>query len=241
MSDTAPRLEPLNKIMITSRDFSEYLEMFGLTENDVLAGPVLDCAAGASDFALRARGLGASVVSVDPLYDRRPDELRGRVLDELDIGELRAREAPQLYDLSWAGGLDGYLGMRRSAATAFLDDYERAWSGGGPRPYQPAALPDLPFGEGQFRLGLVPNLLFTYANLFDRDWHRAALLELLRVCDEVRVHPLTDTSGRFYPELDLLLAELAERGAECQLIDVDYRLRRERSRTLVCRKGQGSV
>lgn len=226
--------------MITSRDFAEYVAMFQLTEQELLEGPVLDCAAGASDFARHARTLGATAVSVDPLYRETPQRLRERLDTELDLGERRAHEVPELYDVAWMGGLDTYLARRRATAAAFIADYTGFWGTGPGSPYVPAELPDLPFRDGEFRLGLVPNLLFAYANLFDRSWHRAALTEMLRVCHEVRVHPTTDTAGRPYPELDPLLAELAQDGVRHRIVDVDYRLRRDPGRTLRCWRGDGT-
>ncbi|MEU1006908.1 hypothetical protein [Streptomyces sp. NPDC005890] len=242
MSESRPNVRPLQNIMITSRDFAEYLTMFALDENRIRRDRVLDCAAGASDFAAHARTLGATVVSADPLYDQEPDRLRARVLLELQQGEQRAQEAAELYDFGWTGGLAGYLARRRTAATTFLEDYAQAWrTPGGRDRYVPASLPRLPFEDRAFALGLVPNLLFTYANLFDRDWHRASLRELTRVCHEVRVHPLNDTAGRLYPELDQLTAELGEEGITCELVPVDYQLRREPSQTMICRRAAATA
>ncbi|MEV6191156.1 hypothetical protein AB0M19_02030 [Streptomyces sp. NPDC051920] len=232
--------EPIHRILTTSRDHAEYGDMFALDEATLLAGPVLDCAAGASDFALRARAVGATVVSVDPLYDSPPHQLSATVVDELERGTRRAAQVPDLYDFSWTGGLDAYLARRRHAAESFLDDYAENWSrpDGGPGHYVAAALPQLPFKDGSFALGLVPNLLFTYANLFDRAWHAASVREMLRVAPEVRIHPVTDTNGRPYGELALLLEELAADGIDSRLIDVDYRLHQGPSQTLVCRSAR---
>ncbi|MFG2263777.1 hypothetical protein [Streptomyces sp. NPDC048720] len=242
MSESRQNIRPLQQIMITSRDFAEYLTMFALDEDRLVQGRVLDCAAGASDFAYRARALGARVVSADPLYDQEPERLRARVLAELRQGEERAHEAPHLYDFAWTGGLAGYLARRRAAATAFLADYTHSWdSADGRDRYVAGSLPRLPFEDRAFTLGLVPNLLFTYANLFDRAWHRESLRELTRVCDEVRVHPLTDTAARSYPELDRLVVELSEDGITCEVVPVDYRLRREPSQTLICRRDAGAA
>lgn len=74
-----------------------------------------------------------------------------------------------------------------------------------------AALPRLPFADGAFALTLSSYLLFAYPALFSPAEQLAALRELVRVTDptgEVRIHPLHDSTGRPYPRLDALRAEL---------------------------------
>ncbi|MBP2708455.1 methyltransferase [Microbispora sp. RL4-1S] len=223
-------LPALDQILVTSRDFDEYLSMFGLDADGVVSGRVLDCPGGASDFTFRVREFGGQAVAVDPIYTRTPRELADLLRDELRRGVGRAGTAGELYDFSWTGGVDVYLRRRERSAQRFLADY--ALDRGR---YLPAALPHLPFPDGSFDLALVPNLLFSYSNLFDLSWHVRAVRELVRVAREVRIHPLTDTSGRPYEELPRLRSLAAEAGIETRLIDVDYRLRRGTERTLICR------
>ena len=45
----APR--GIGDIIVISRSYDEYMAMFGLTEAEALAGPVLDCPGGAGPFA----------------------------------------------------------------------------------------------------------------------------------------------------------------------------------------------
>ncbi|WP_112263240.1 hypothetical protein [Lentzea terrae] len=229
---------PLDRILVTSRDFDEYLLMFGLDEHEVLGTSVLDCPGGASDFTAAVCARGGTAVSADPLYAAGPDEVGAVVSAHLDRAVARAAEAAAMYDLGWAGGVDGYVARRRRASARFLADFTADRSGGGGR-YVAAALPALPFADHTFGLTLVPNLLFTYANLFDGRWHLAALRELMRVSAEVRVHPLADSSGTPYPLLAALREELAlVDGIDSEVRASAYRLHRYPDATLICRRGE---
>lgn len=225
---------PLDRILVTSRDYDEYVAMFGLDPDAASSGLVLDCGSGASDFGVSVRERGGHAVSVDPIYARESDALVAMVHTELDRGLARAVEIAQHYDFSWTGGLLRYVERRQRAGDRFLADFARDRADGTGR-YVAAALPILPFADATFDLALVPNLLFTYANLFDRRWHLAGIRELVRVSAEVRIHPLTDTTGRRYAELEPLRRELADLGVESEVRPTAYRLHHRDEGTLRCR------
>lgn len=105
--DQPQAAEAIATILITSRDYGEYLAMFNLSGEDCRTSRILDCPGGASDFGAQVRRRGGQAVSVDPVYDLSPDELREHVLSELDRGIRRAADVPFLYDFTWTGGLDG--------------------------------------------------------------------------------------------------------------------------------------
>jgi hypothetical protein len=236
--DQPQAAEAITKILVTSRDYHEYLAMFGLSEEDCRTYRFLDCPGGASDFGAQVRRRGGQAVSVDPVYDLSPDELQEHVLSELDRGIQRAADVPFLYDFAWTGGLDGYLARRREAAETFLADYTRHAAHKASPHYVTAALPDLPFLSGTFDIAVVPNLLFCYANHFDVAWHRQAVRELLRVARQVRIHPLTESTGTPYGQLDELIGLLSEDGIHCSVVDVEYRLHPGPSRTLHCARAR---
>ncbi|MEU6586861.1 hypothetical protein [Nocardia sp. NPDC046763] len=228
---------PIDRILITSRDFDEYIAMFDLSEADLSTAPILDCPGGASDFACVARSRGARVTSVDPIYAWPPQELSAVVTAEIERGVRRSATAPELYDFSWAGGVERYIARRQRAAQSFLTDFIAERDGGGSTNYVAGSLPSLGFPDRSFGLALVPNLLFAYSNLFDRSWHRASVRELIRVADEVRIHPITDTAGSPYGQLDVLRDELAADGISTRIAHVPCRLRRGTEETLVCLRG----
>ena len=56
--------------------------------------------------------------------------------------------------------------------------------------YLPYALPHLEIAGNSFDLALVSHFLFLYSASHDREFHVAAVHELLRVANEVRIFPL---------------------------------------------------
>jgi hypothetical protein len=225
-----PLVPTAARVMITSRDFGEYLAMFGLEPERLRGARVLDCPGGASDFTAAVWEHGGRAVAADPAYRSPPAALARLVLADLADGARHVPAAAAGYDFSWTGGREAYLRRRAAAARRFLADYA-----GSPGRYVAACLPSLPFRGQVFSLALVPNLLFTYAHLYGPAWHRAAIAELARVACEVRIHPVTDAGGRVYRELAPLRRELAAGGIATRLVEAGYRLHPGRQWTLVCR------
>ena len=83
--------------------------------------------------------------------------------------------------------IDALIRIRRSAMTRFLDDYTAGRAAGR---YVDAELPSLPFGDAEFGLALCSHFLFLYSAQLGEDFHVAAVRELCRVAQDVRVWPL---------------------------------------------------
>lgn len=198
----------LDSLVITPRPLSDYRNMFLLTDDELVAGPILDCPAGASPFGAQVRARGGSVVSIDPTYALSRDELVTRIgtdLARLDVWINANTNAP---DWNYLGSPKALMRAWELAIDFFLSDYEPD----GVR-YLAASLPSLPFPDNHFRLALSSHLLFVYPDFLSFDMHVASLLELARVTSgEVRAFPLVDTSGAPYPRLDDVRAALAEHG-----------------------------
>src|SRR5437588_244249 len=157
--------------------------MFGLANGD-LAGPVLDCCAGASGFVAGMAARGGTAVAVDPVYGLPRAEL-ARVVRESTTGGTAIVEAHRdLFVWDWYGSARRRESLRAAAAHAFLADLGRR-----PRAYVAARLPRLPFRDAAVDLALCSHLLFTWADQLDAAWHRAALRELVRVARSIRGRP----------------------------------------------------
>lgn len=208
----------LGDIIVTARPFDEYLAMFGLSPADLLAGPVLDCPAGASGFAAGARALGADVTAVDPEYARPAAELEDRARRDTAFGNRYVRGNPATYAWGFFRDADDHLARRMAAVDAFARD--RA---GHPDRYVPGALPHLPFADGSFRLTVSSHLLFVYPDHFDYPDQLAFARELCRVtAGEARVFPLVDTETRPWPQLERLRADLGAAGIASEVRPVPY-------------------
>jgi hypothetical protein len=225
----------LGGLAVTSRPLEAYRDMFLLTDEELVAGPILDCPGGAASFGAELRALGGTAVSVDPGYAADRAELLARARADLDRVVAWHRARPD--NFNW-----GYL-VSPNAVDAFfrrgLEEFAADFALDGRR-YVAASLPDLPFDDGHFRLAVSGFLLFVYPEVFDLDEHHRCLVELARVTDgEVRVFPVHDTSGTAFPALDELRAALADSGVESELraTGCSYVSSGE-DRMFVCRRGR---
>lgn len=203
----------LDTLVITPRPLSDYRNMFLLTDEELLAGPILDCPGGASPFGAQVRARGGTVVSVDPTYALPRQDLVSRI--ERDQARLRPWIHANLAAADWSylGSPEVLLRGWELATDFFLADYEADGSR-----YVTASLPSLPFPDNHFRLALSSHLLFTYPDFLTFELHVASLLELVRVTSgEVRVFPLLDTACVVYPRLDDVRAALLEHGVRTEI------------------------
>lgn len=195
--------------LLSCRPYREYRDMFALTEADLHAGRVLDCAGGGASFCAEARAMGADVVAVDPRYDMTPEAMREMALEGVQRGNQFVTENIRRYSWRYFADPADHHRTREGACGLFLAHYSDPASRAC---YLPASLPNLPFRDGEFRLVLCGHLLFTYADRFDYDFHLAAAREMLRVTShQVRIFPLLDYESHvceFVKEIrDALLAD----------------------------------
>jgi hypothetical protein len=222
----------LDGLAVTPRPLGAYRDMFLLTDDDLLAGPVLDCPAGASPFGAQVRAMGGEVVSVDPAY--RAGAARLVATARADVGRIVEwqRRNPAGFNWSYLRSPDSVERLWTDAVDEFAADF--AFDG---TRYVAAALPTLPFPDRHFALSVSGFLLFVYPELLDIDDHLAALCELSRVTrGEVRVYPLHDTVGRSYARLPELRAALREHGIDTAIRSTgcSYQPQPRSDRMLVC-------
>jgi hypothetical protein len=205
--------------------------MFGLTDAEILAGPLLDCPGGAGAFGAGVRARGGEAVSVDPAYSLPPAELVAEVRAGLERGLRYLDDNRESYVWTWFSSPDDLRARRTGALDAFARDFT-----GPDARYVAAALPRLPYADGAFRLVLSGYLLFAYPDHLDLAAHEAALRELLRVAgDEVRLYPLIDTAYARYPAIDDLRRRLGAEGVESEVRTTGYEFQRGATEALVLR------
>ena len=80
----------------------------------------------------------------------------------------------------------GYMrALRERASAIFFSDFKIH-----PQRYVVGELPRLPFADRTFDMTLVSYLLFAYEDRFDYEFHRDAILEIMRVTrSETRLYP----------------------------------------------------
>ncbi len=218
----------LNEVIPWGRSFDEYRRMFDLAERD-LAGRVLGCGDGPASFNAEATARGHSVTSCDPIYAFSRAEIERRVTECYDTVIGQVKRQPD--DFVWREFRDpDELGRHRLAAMRrFLADYDAGRAEGR---YVAALLPALPFADGSFDLALVSHFLLLYSDQLGRDFHLAAVAELLRVAREVRIFPILALDGRPSPHVDTLLARAEGEGWGREVRVVPYEFQRGGNRLL---------
>jgi len=216
----------LDQVVPWGRSFDEYVRMFALSEAD-LGRTVLDCAAGPSSFQAEMRERGGRVVSADPVYELRPDQIRGRVEAVRDSMMRQVRGLTDQFAWDFVRSPEHLERLRMGAMERFLSDYAKPDAA---ERYLPRSLPKLGFATGAFGLALCSHFLFLYSDRLDGDFHLGAVRELLRVADEVRIFPVTDLAGAHSPHLPAVLGAF-----DARLVRVEYEFLRGANEMLVVR------
>ncbi|MFD8009536.1 methyltransferase domain-containing protein [Streptomyces sp. NPDC058955] len=216
-------------MLVSARSFDEYRAMFALSDDD-LALRLLDCPGGAASFVAGATARGTDAVAVDPQYGLGRDDLGALALREIAHKHAYVAENAEHFAWGWFGSPERYTRLRTEAARTFTTDMATH-----PDRYVAGALPHLPFPDRSFDLVLSSHLLFSYGAQLGEDFHRSALIELVRVARrEVRLFPVVlHTSDRRYEPLDRLRGELGALGVPSRLERVAYEFQRGGNHVLV--------
>ena len=198
---SAPDATPptVGATLFSARSADEYLAMFDLDLGELRNRRVLDCPGGAASFTARCAQAGINAVAVDPAYVQPHTALVEHARAEARRGNAYVRANAEHYVWRFFSDADEHDRSRLAAVEQFADDLAAA-----PRRYVAGSLTTLPFADRHFDLALSSHLLFTYDDRLDVTFHLAAIRELLRVSDEVRVFPLVGMTSRrsdFVPEV----------------------------------------
>ncbi|MFC9085922.1 methyltransferase domain-containing protein [Nocardiopsis dassonvillei] len=205
-------------MFISARTFEEYRAMFALADHD-LSLRILDCPGGAAGFVAAAGARGTDAVAVDPQYGPGRENLGELALRENEHKHAELVDGGTDFVWTWFEGPEQYTRLRSESARAFARDIAAR-----PDRYVEGSLPHLPFPDRSFDLVLSSHLLFSYGAQMDEDFHRQALLELVRVSRwQVRLYPLfLHADFRRYPALEAMREALAAYGVASRVEPVDY-------------------
>lgn len=206
----------------------EYVAMFALTAQD-LDSCILGCADGPASFNAEMHERGRSVVSVDPIYQFSPEEIRGQIDKTYPIIMQQLHE--NLDNYVWANiPCPEALGeLRMKSMDRFLADFPGGKSAGR---YICCELPVLPFESRAFDLALCSHFLFLYSEQLSADFHWQAIRQMLRVAGEIRVFPLLTLDRQLSPHLESMCERLHSADRSCEIATVDYEFQRGASQML---------
>lgn len=200
-------------VAMTCRGFDEYIRMFDLQISDLEGGEIADIAAGGSSFTADALDKGYSATAFDPRYGQPAEAWVNEAASEIETSTAKLAAIADIYDWSYYGSIERHRERRAASLAKFAADVAREDRKGR---YVAGALPSLPAEDGRFGLVLCSHFLFLYARQFGYEFHRDALLELLRICrpgGQIRIYPLRSLHWEPYDRMDDLLAELEAAGA----------------------------
>ncbi len=164
------------------------------------------------------------------MFYRNPDAIAQLAYTDFEDMYLKVQARPEFFVAKTYPSIHESKRIRLNALKQFLADYRRAYP---LDRYVCAELPDLPFADQSFDIALCGHLLFIYPNLFDLDFCERAIRELCRVSvEEVRIHPIVDSSGSRYSGLDNLRKRIEILGHSTQILDVDHEFFRGTNQTL---------
>jgi SAM-dependent methyltransferase len=201
-------------VAMTCRSFEEYLQMFSLKEADLKKAKIVDIAAGASSFTDDARAKGYDVSAYDPLYSLSAEAMRQHGEKDLTEASEKIDQLAHLFKWDYYGSYEQYLQLREDSLARFLKSYSILKGHG---VYQAAKLPQLPARDAAYTLVLCSHFLLLYHEQFDLSFHKAAIMELLRICKpggEIRIYPMLTLKWEPYPYMDELLTFIRNEGAE---------------------------
>ncbi len=212
----------LDRIVPWGRSLEEYVGMFDLTEDD-LKLRILGCGDGPASFNSEMHARGHHVVSVDPIYQFRAEQIASRI--DAAYKEIMASLRPNQEAFVWETirSPEELGAIRMTAMRKFLADFEQGQNEGR---YRLAELPELPFADQEFDLALCSHFLFLYSDHLSLDFHRKAIKAMGRVAKEIRIFPLLDLGGNKSPYVDPILSEMKKAGDMIEIQEVLYEFQR---------------
>lgn len=208
----------LENIVPWGRNLNEYREMFLLTDNE-LKSKILGCGDGPASFNAQINALGGRVISIDPTYSFSKKQIKSRIDEVADEVMIQVKKKQE--DFVWKNikTPDELYTIRMSAMKIFLEDYEKGKEQGR---YRFEMLPKLSFKNNQFDIALSSHFLFLYSEHLDEEFHREAILEMLRVAKDVRIFPIISLDGKKSPYLDNIMNMVTELGYRAEIITTAY-------------------
>lgn len=94
------------------------------------------------------------------------------------------------------------------------------------------------FADREFDLAICSHLLFLYSEQLSADFHLAAIKELCRVADEVRVFPLLELGARTSRHLQAVADGLTAGGYSVAIVPVPYEFQRGGNQMMKIRGGK---
>jgi hypothetical protein len=208
----------LDRVVLLGRTFGEYRRYFLIEPEQWKGKRVLDVAGGVSSFCAETNALGIHTVSCDPIYEWPPERIRAQAEPDLDHVYQIVHGLPT-YRWDYYRDPDHMRELRARALKSFLKDYTEHRSAR----YVPGQLPRLAFADGTFDVSLVSYFLFAYEEKLTYEFHRDAILELMRVTrGEIRIYPTVTLEAEESTYVPRLLSDLELTQFRFEIVKTDF-------------------
>jgi SAM-dependent methyltransferase len=204
------------------RSFDEYRHMFALSAHD-LEMRILGCGDGPASFNAQLTARGGRVVSCDPLYRFSAQHIRQRIEASYQTVMEQTGQNQDKYVWQAIPSLDELGKVRMAAMCEFLADYEHGAQDGR---YVSGESPILPFAPAAFELALCSHFLFLYTDNLSLEFHQQAILDMLRVANEVRIFPVLTYNAETSLYLEPVCEGLEDAGYKVSIELVPYEFQR---------------
>ncbi|MFW9989516.1 MAG: hypothetical protein ACFFC3_12750 [Candidatus Odinarchaeota archaeon] len=192
----------LDKVALIGRTFDEYERIFRLNDFRLKNITILDVGSGVSSFCAEASNRGIKVTAMDPIYDYNSSSLELKCSKDLDLIIEELNGVEYLYIWEIFRSKNDLKKHREKAYKEFIKHY-RDNKGG---LYISEKMPKTIFKSNQFDIIISSHLLFLYDHIFDYNFHKNTIKEMLRICSkEVRIFPLVNLYGKRSPFLSRIL------------------------------------
>lgn len=221
----------LEKVVPWGRTYTEYCEIFLLTQDDIKKR-IIGVGDGPASFNFEASLKNLSITSVDPLYQFSKTEIKQRV-DQTYQTVLQLVEKNRNQFVWEKIKNPAALGkIRLDAMNKFMGDFEVGKSEGR---YINAKLPKLPFDSNSFDIALVSHFLFLYSEHHDTKFHIDSIVELLRISNEVRIFPLLELNNEKSRHLDNVITHF-ENNFNISILKTEYEFQKGGNEMLIVKK-----
>ena len=181
----------LENVVPWGRNLKEYTEMFNLTQVD-LNSKIISFGDGPASFNVEMTKNSKSVLSLDPIYQFRAEDLQNRIEVTKDTIFEQTKHNQEKFVWEKIKNVDELLNIRMKAMDEFLLDFEK---GKKEKRYLHHELPNATnFEDKTFDLGLSSHFLLLYSQL-GLEFHINSFNEILRICKEVRVFPILNLNA----------------------------------------------
>ena len=212
----------LENVVPFGRSLDEYTNMFALTGGD-LEKTIVGVGDGPASFNAEMFAMGERVISVDPLYGFRAEDIEEQFNAVVDNIIAQVSATPGDWVWSYHRSPEHLKVNRLQVLRRFTTDFETGKADGR---YVIGELPNLDFEDNEFQLALCSHLLFLYSDHLSYEFHLASVRELLRVATEVRIFPLLTLMLEQSPYVQPLVQSLKAGGVLVTVEKVGYELQR---------------